>query len=59
LIGVPDIHHVVGMDVGRVHLQDAEHAVPVPAQPLEGRVGSLAVVVPGDHRLDEALVDGL
>jgi hypothetical protein len=32
---------------------------PVLAQTLEGHVGGLAVEVPGDHRLDKALVDGL
>ena len=45
LVGVPDVDHAVGVHVGRVDLADAEQAVPVGAQLLEGRVGRGGVEV--------------
>ena len=39
LVRIPDVHHAIGVDVGRVDLEDAEQALPVLAQLLEGRVG--------------------
>ena len=35
LVGVPDVDHAVGVDVGRLHLVNAEQAVPILAQALE------------------------
>jgi hypothetical protein len=59
LVGVPDVHHAVGVDVGGVHLEDAEGFHPVLAQALEGRVSLFGVEIFGDDRLDRGLVDGL
>ena len=59
LIRVPDIHHPVGVNVRRIDLEDAQQAVPILAQPLEGRIGLLAVQVLRDHRLHPPLVDRL
>ena len=38
LVGVPDVDHAIGVDVGRLDLADAEQSVPVGAQPVEGGV---------------------
>ena len=59
LVGIPDIDHAVGVHVGGIDLEDAQQAVPVLAQLLEGRVGLLGVEILGDGRLDGLLVDGL
>ena len=36
LVGVPDVDHPVGVDVGRLDLIDAEQVVPILAQASEG-----------------------
>ncbi len=59
LVGVPDVDHAVGVQVGRFHLIDIQQAVPIFPQRLEGRGDVFAVEIFGDDRLDGFLVDRL
>ena len=52
LVGVPDVDHAVGVDVGRLHLINAEQAVPILPQGLKGRRDILAVEIFRDDRFD-------
>ena len=59
LVRVPDVDHAIGVDVGRLHLADAEQFVPVRAQALEGGVNVGGLQILRDDRLHCLLVDGL
>ena len=59
LVGVPHVHHAVGVDVGRMHLADAQQAVPVGPELFERRIHVGRVEVPRDHRLYGLLIDRL
>ena len=39
LVGIPDVHHAIGVHVGRVHLEEAEQFIPVLTKLFEGGVG--------------------
>ena len=59
LIGVPDVDHAVRVSVRRADLQDAEQAIPIRPQRIEGGVHVGLVEILGDDRLDRTLVDRL
>ena len=59
LVGVPDVDHAVGVDVGRLHVINAEQAVPIFPQRLEGGGDVFAFEIFRNDRFDGFFVDGL
>ena len=59
LVGVPDIHHAVGVRIGSPHVENAEQSVPVSAQFVERRIRVGWIQVLRDDRLYRLLVDRL
>ena len=59
LVGVPDVHHPVGMLVWRFDLENAEQIGPVVPQCVKGGVGVGGVEIARDDRLNRLLIDRL
>ncbi len=57
LIGVPDVDHAVGVDIGCLDLQNAQQSIPILTQQFKGPIDVFALQIVGDDRLDGLLVD--
>src|ERR1035437_7227970 len=59
LIGVPDVHHAIGVHVGRLHLATAEQFLPINTKLFECTVGIRCNTILGENGFSRLLVDDL
>ena len=57
MVGIPDVHHAVGVDVGCFDLAAAQQFMPIKTKPFECGIGICGNQIPGDEWLCSLLVE--